>query len=163
MLARALGAEPEVDLRTFTWRRAILRRYDVFHVHWPEILVRGRTTGRQAVRQFLFAALLARLTAGRTAVVRTVHNLERPNDLTKVQRALLDRLDRLTTLRILINDSTPLPREQASVTILHGHYADWFAAQPRSAREPGRIGFVGLIRPYKGVASLISAFRATTD
>jgi beta-1,4-mannosyltransferase len=159
MLARSLRAEPGVALLTFSWRRALFGRYDVFHVHWPEILVSGHSALKTIGRQGLFALLMLRLTLTRTPVVRTVHNLERSTGLSGRQRVLLDRLDRRTTLRVLINGATPLPAGQRSVTIPHGHYADWFAEYPLPASETGRIGFVGLIRPYKGVGRLISCFR----
>jgi len=166
MLARSLRAEPGVTVSTFSWRRALLGRYDVFHVHWPEILTSGHSPVKTLGRQTLFALFLLRLTVTRTPVVRTVHNLERSPGLSYRQRLLVGWLDRVTTLRVLINGSTPLPARQRSVTIPHGHYIDWFAEHPLPASEPGRIGFVGLIRPYKGVGRLISAFRdlpARTD
>ena len=163
MLARSLRAEPGVAVLTFNWRRALLGRYDVFHVHWPEILVSGHSQVKTLGRQALFALLMLRLAATRTPVVRTVHNLERSPGLSRRQRVLLDWLDRRITLRVLINGSTPLPPHLRSVTIPHGHYADWFAEHPLPAGEPGRIGFVGLIRAYKGVGRLISCFRDIPD
>jgi len=163
MLARSLRAEPGLALRTFSWRRALLTRYDVFHVHWPEILVSGHSPVKTLGRQVLFALFMLRLTLTRTPVARTVHNLERSPRLSRRQHLLLGSLDRHTTLRILLNGSTPLPAGQRSVTIPHGHYAGWFAEHPLPASEPGRIGFVGLIRAYKGVGRLISSFRAIPD
>lgn len=163
MLARSLRAQPGVTVRTFSWRRALLHRYDVFHVHWPEILVSGQSPVKALGRQGLFALLMVRLTLTRTPLVRTVHNLERSPGLSRRQQVLLDLLDRRTTLRVLLNGSTPLPVGQRSVTIPHGHYADWFAEHPVPASEPGRIGFVGLIRAYKGVDRLISCFREIPD
>ncbi len=44
------------------------------------------------------------------------------------------------------------------MTIPHGHYVDWFEPFKRSEAIPGRIGYVGLIRRYKGVEDLVSAF-----
>ena len=35
------GAAPDVRIRYFSWRAALLGRYDVFHVHWPELMIRG--------------------------------------------------------------------------------------------------------------------------
>lgn len=163
MLARSLRAEPGVDVRTFSWRRALLGRYDVFHVHWPEILVSGHSPVKTLGRQGLFALFMLRLTVTRTPVVRTVHNLERSPGLSSRQRVLLDMLDRRTALRVVINASTPLPAGQPSTTIAHGHYADWFAEYPTPEREPGRFGFVGLIRAYKGIDRLIDCFRSLAD
>jgi glycosyltransferase involved in cell wall biosynthesis len=163
MLAQSLAALPELRLRTFTWRRALLGRYDVFHVHWPEILVSGRSPARKAVRQLLFAVLLARLTLARIPLVRTVHNLELPRDISRREVALLRLADRLTALRITLNDETPVPADRPAVEIVHGHYRTWFAAYPEPASRPGRLAFVGLVRRYKGVEGLVEAFVGTRD
>lgn len=164
MLARAVAAVPDVELRTFSWRRALLgRRYDVFHVHWPEILVSGRSPLKKLVRQVLFLLFLLRLRVLRTPIVRTVHNLERPQGISWRERALLGLIERQTSLRIAINTITPIPEGQAFVTIPHGHYRDWFAHYSEPAPVRGRIAYVGLIRRYKGVDSLVRAFRETAD
>lgn len=39
MLGETLRTTPGVVLLNFSWRRALFGRFDVFHVHWPEILV----------------------------------------------------------------------------------------------------------------------------
>ena len=52
---------PDVEVQYFSWRTALLGRYDVFHVHWPEVLVRGRTRWRAMARSLLFVLVLARL------------------------------------------------------------------------------------------------------
>ena len=59
MLARSLQSEPGIAMSTFTWKRALLGRYDVFHAHWPEILVSGHSPVKTAVRQLFTILLLA--------------------------------------------------------------------------------------------------------
>jgi glycosyltransferase involved in cell wall biosynthesis len=44
------------------------------------------------------------------------------------------------------------------VLVPHGHYRTWFERMPRAAVVPGRLGYVGLIKPYKGVERLVDAF-----
>ena len=45
-----------------------------------------------------------------------------------------------------------------TTTILHGHYREWYG--PSNAPSvPGRLLCFGLLRPYKGVESLLAAFR----
>ncbi len=39
MLREALTATPGLEVLTFSWRTALLGRYDVFHVHWPETII----------------------------------------------------------------------------------------------------------------------------
>jgi glycosyltransferase involved in cell wall biosynthesis len=163
MLRRSLDELPAVRLHTFTWRRALTGRYDVFHVHWPEILLAARTPARKRVRQALVVLLLLRLRLTQTAVVRTLHNLH-PHELTsRIDAALLRLLECQARVCIRLQDQTPARPGTTTVTIPHGHYRDWFHGHPLPGREPGRLAFVGLVRPYKNIAALLAAFRATAD
>lgn len=159
MLNEAVAGEPDVEVVTYGWRFALLGRYDVFHVHWPEALVTGRGRLKRYARQALYLLLLLRLRLLRRPIVRTVHNLELPRGLTPVERALIRLTDRWTTLRIRVNESTVISPEQPSATVVHGHYRDWYARYPEPEPVPGRIVFFGQIRGYKGVPALVEAFR----
>ncbi|MDQ1584396.1 MAG: beta,4-mannosyltransferase [Microbacteriaceae bacterium] len=163
MLRDSLASTPGVEVRTFSWRNALLRRYDVFHVHWPEILVAGHGPLKALVRQALTAILLIKLRMTRTPIVRTVHNVELPQGISRREKFLLRLVERNTTLRIRLNTSTVVPAGGSAVTIPHGHYRDWFASYPKAERIPRRLAYFGLIRRYKGVDRLLSAFRSTTD
>jgi glycosyltransferase involved in cell wall biosynthesis len=147
----------------FSWRTALLARYDVFHVHWPEILVSGQSPLKKLVRQALTVALLARLRLTGTPIVRTVHNLERPRGISRRESFLLDRVDRQTALRIRLNDASDVVPGQSVLTIPHGHYRDWFARYPHAATVDGQLGYVGQIRHYKGVEGLLEAFNGIRD
>lgn len=162
-LDRALTSTPQIEHLRFSWTGALFGRLDVLHLHWPETLFNSSTALNRMVKGLLVAALLARLRWGKVAVVRTVHNIELPGDVTGFRRMLLTRFERVTDLRIRIGETTVLPDDQPSVQILHGDYRAWFATAARRPTVPGRLGFVGLIRRYKGVEALISAFRDTSD
>ena len=159
MLANSLDGVPDLRVRTFTWPRALVGRFDVFHTHWPENLVTGRTAPTAAIRQALFLLLLLRLRMTRTPLVRTAHNVQLPRDLTRRQSWLLRLAERRTTLRIVLNPFTPLPPHAPRELIPHGHYRDWFAGRSRRRAEAGRVLFFGLVRGYKGVDTLVTAFR----
>lgn len=159
-LQQSLQRTPGIDVSFFGWRRALFGRVDVFHVHWPELLPGGHRMLGRAARRLLTLAFLIRIRVTGVAVVRTLHNLERPSGLARVDLKLLDWIDRVTTLTITLNSDTPVAPGHAHRTILHGHYRDWFATQPMSPAVDGRIGYVGLIRRYKGVEQLVDAFRA---
>jgi beta-1,4-mannosyltransferase len=163
MLRDAIEAQPGVELRTFSWRRALLARYDVFHAHWPEILVDGGSGIKRAGRQALTIALLAKLRLTRTPIVRTVHNLELPSGISRRQRRILLAFDAQTTLRIRLNTNTVIPPGQPFETIIHGHYREWFAAYQLPEPVDGRFAYFGLIRRYKGVERLVEQFRAVPD
>lgn len=160
MLRDSLAATPGVEVRTFGWRSALLGRYDVFHAHWPEILAAGHSPVKSLARQAFTCLLLLRLAATRTPVVRTLHNLHPPQGISRRERAILRWFDRRTVLWIGLNPTTPFPVGSAHETILHGDYREWFARYPHPAREPGRVGYFGLIRRYKGVEELVEVFGA---
>lgn len=161
MLNSSLAAIPGVTLRYFSWRTALLGRYDVFHVHWPETLVTGGTTFKRAVRQVLFVAVLLRMRVLGIPLVRTAHNLELPQDISPIERALLRLADRRTALRITVNTATHVPEGLPAETVIHGHYRDWFASYAEAATVRGRVTFFGAVRRYKGVQALVEAFRET--
>jgi glycosyltransferase involved in cell wall biosynthesis len=162
MLTAALRRMPGLEVVSFSHRAALLGRYDVVHLHWPETIVGlgGRRFVGRLARSVLATLFLVRLSLLRTAVVRTVHNVEPPADADPLQRALLRWFDRLTTHRIRLNDRTECPGP--ATTIPHGHYRDWYTG-PRARAVPGRLQYVGLVRRYKGVEGLVEVFRSVTD
>ncbi len=151
------AVSPHAEVAFFSWRTALFGRYDVFHVHWPEFLLRAEGRSR-AVRYALFLALLARTAVLRRPVVRTLHNLAPHESAGAAERFLLRLLDSRTQMWIRINAVTE-PRAPQTVTILHGHYRDWFADKAVPTSVPGRLLYFGLIRPYKGVETLLECFR----
>jgi beta-1,4-mannosyltransferase len=162
-LVQLLKALPEnVEVRYFSVRDALFSRYDLFHVHWPEYLLRHRTALTTLAKQACMFLLLLRLWLTRVPVVRTLHNLRPHEQGGWVERLLLRWLDSLTTRRIRINAAEREP-DPTTDTILHGHYRDWFAAQPVPSSVRGRLLCFGLIRPYKGVETLIEAFAQLPD
>ena len=160
-LDRGLREHLQVD--GFSWWRALTAQYDVFHVHWPEILLQGRTPTRALARRLLFAILLTRLRLRHTAVVRTLHNLRSHEEKSPTDRRLLRAFDRHTTLWIRLNPFTPLPAGALERTIAHGEYRGWYAGHACPPTIPGRLLYFGLIRPYKGIDTLIESFTAQTD
>lgn len=162
MLHESLERTPGVQPLTFSYRRALFGGYDVVHLHWPEAILAGRTPLRRFARDLLAHAYLLRLWAFRVPVVRTVHNLDLPTGLNRIELAYLRGIDRLTTLRILLNETTQghVARGVPVALIPHGHYRDWYAEYPKRPASPGRIGFIGLIRRYKNVTGLVEAYSA---
>jgi glycosyltransferase involved in cell wall biosynthesis len=150
-----LARMPELDVTPFSWRRALLGRYDVFHVQWPEVLVSGRSPLRRRVNELRYLALLVRLRVGGTALVRTAHNV-RPHESTGiVARWLWSLTVRQTAVAIRLNEHTDVPAG-LPVTIRHGHYRDWFAGCPVEVEHrPRRLLYFGLVRGYKGLEELL--------
>ncbi|WP_168207366.1 glycosyltransferase [Microlunatus elymi] len=163
LLERGLRKAPGLKIKYFSWRTALLGDYDVFHVHWPEILLEGSTPAKTAARRVLFAIFLARMRIRRIAIVRTMHNLELPSGIDPIEVALLRAAERQTAVWIRLNTSTELPAGRPGVTVLHGHYRDWYGSQQKSTMVAGRIVFYGLVRRYKGVPALVRAFTESPD
>lgn len=159
MLDEALDSEPSIEHVRFDWKTALFGRYDVFHWHWPEGKLHG-TTWWKSVGKYSLTALIATRHAlsRRIAVVRTVHNVELPDD-NRPRLALLRFIDRHTTFYITLNGSTPKRHGVPHVLIPHGHYRPWYDRFQREHKVPGRLATFGGVRRYKNVSGLIDAFR----
>ena len=158
-----LVAHPDgVEHLFFGWRRALFGRYDVFHVHWPEALVRSRSRTLRLLRRAATAALLARLRLTRTAVVRTVHNSRPHRAGDSGEERLVDALDALVDTYVCLNELTVTRPGPERVVIPLGSYHEPFADMPRSDDRAGLL-FFGRIDAYKGVDDLILAFSELVD
>lgn len=156
---RAEGAE----VRYFTWWRGLFGRYDLLHVHWPEIMIRRSGRAARVAARARFAALLLRLAVTRTPLVRTLHNVGAHERGGWWEAALLRWCERRTAYWILLNPHTPLPRPGPSAVIPHGHYTDWYGGVPAARPVPGRVLAFGLLRPFKGTDALLAAVAAVPD
>lgn len=157
-LHRSLDRSSDVDVKTFDYPTALLGHYDVVHVHWPELLIGGHKPLGRLARRALTTLVLARWRVTSTPLVRTVHNLDRPQGIGRFDHWILDRIDAMTTMDVHLNAHTPARPRKGTARIPHGHYRDWYEGFPKSAPVAGRIAYVGLIRRYKGVEDLVGAF-----
>lgn len=153
----------QIDAEYFTWRRALRHDYDVLHLHWPEVKVRGTSPLRSVIRSVAFVAVLLRIRLTGRALVRTLHDATPHERPTFWQRRIIRLSERWTTLWITltpsVQPSTPAPLR----VIPHGHYRDWFAPSSGAESVRGRILHFGQLRPYKGTVALIEAFMALPD
>jgi beta-1,4-mannosyltransferase len=154
-----LGDEGDVRYVFFTWRRALAGRYDVFHVHWPELMIRGRKPLKRFARRRAMDLFLVLLKLRGIPLVRTVHNVTPHEEGPRSERRSLRRVDAATSLYIVLNETTPLPTDRPAVLVPHGHYRAQFAHDPGTQPELDRILYFGIIRPYKGVVELVDVFR----
>lgn len=158
------GATPRVRYRFFSWRDALRGGYDVLHIHWPELVVRdSRSRPLAFLKRRLMELLLLLLRLRRRPLVRTFHNPRPHEEGSGAERRSLDRIDRRTDLFIALNRHTVPDGPAETVVIPHGDYADAFRDfdQPEAVR--GRIAYFGIIRPYKNVEALVTAFRGLDD
>ncbi|MDT0156335.1 glycosyl transferase [Microbacterium sp. ARD32] len=156
-LAHAIEADPRITHVPFSWRSALIEPLDVVHVHWADAVLAGRTPLTRLAKRVAFALFVARVRLFRIPVVRTVHNLTEPS-VGPVDRALVRALIGRTTLRIHLSPTTPDEEGTPAVLIEHGHYINWFGQYRKSDAVTGRIGYAGLLKAYKGIDRLLSAF-----
>jgi beta-1,4-mannosyltransferase len=153
---------------------------DVLHLHWTHQLMVS-TTGsifKTLVKSTRFALELPLLRARGTVVIWTVHNLashERSNWRIELlfNRICVRQYDYLIlhchSARETVARTYCLPDKLTArmVVIPHGSYVDSYANSITGTEARARFGygeqdlvflFFGLIRPYKGVLDLISAF-----
>lgn len=153
-----------VELEYFTWRCALTGQYDLLHIHWPEILFKNRKPLLSYVAFVLCVVLLVRLqlVSKHTRVVWTVHNDRPHEDLTRYEDWLLRQLISRVDHRIYLSDeSRPVGSDDASTSVIvHGVYP--IDATPLDLNSKTFLAF-GMIRPYKRLETLISAFRQLGD
>ena len=147
---------PLVVVELFSWRKALVGGYDVVHLHWPELMVRGRGL-RRLVKPALFSVFLMRTRILGTPVVQTAHNLKPHENGSKLERRLLSRLNRQTSAWIVMNHSTPTPNPDHTYFVPHGHYRTWYRQPAMAQPDSGSLLFFGSIRGYKGIDDLLNA------
>ena len=152
-----------LTVRRFTWRDALLGRYDVLHMHWPDHLTKRHGALSTVVRRVLYLLLLLRVRVGRPVLVRTVHNTSPHEARYGVERALLRLTDRWTARYITMLPDTPLPSAAPGGLIPQGHYREKYADMAVPDAVEGSMLFFGLLRGYKGIPALLDAFRDTAD
>lgn len=156
-LAEGLGEH--VSVVPLSGRAALRTTPDVFHVHWPHQLYRASGQAKTLVKTVLTTVLLRRLRARRVPVVLTVHNRASHEREGRVERRILAALERLVTLRIYLNESSENDLG-GGVVLLHPDYRAWLArhgALPASRQPERDVILFGMLRPYKGIETLIEA------
>jgi glycosyltransferase involved in cell wall biosynthesis len=171
-------ADVGVAVEECTFRTLIGRRYDIVHVHWPEYLFSAPTTVRALAQAGAFVVAVSFLAARRTRIVWTVHNLaahetSHPRLEKRMWRWFVNRVDAYIALTSSGREAAiaryPALEDCPGFVIPHGHYLDVYPASADRGTARRELGleqhqrvvcFFGSIRPYKGVPTLIHAFRA---
>ena len=151
----------------FSWSGAGLWTSDAVILHWPDqfFLKRGLFGSLKSYAK-LFMLRAAKRVRGQR-IVWVAHNLA-PHDTAAVDARLRDRffdaLDGVIFLsrrsQQLVEEQYPQLRAKEQLVTVHGHYRDVAQAPASACPLPGsnvRLGYVGLIRPYKNLDTLVSA------
>lgn len=145
----------------WSWKRALLGRFDVVHFQWPETLVSGSGVVRVWAKRAAFLLLLIRLRIRRVGILETIHNIEPHERRSSAERWLLGLQQRMVHVRILLNDAEPAPPMSQAETIVipHGDYAPSYPPPREAAGDPRSLLYFGLIRSYKQVPLLVQEFQ----
>ncbi len=165
-----------VSGRFFLWKSVRTWRPGIAHLQWQHGFFRGPTLLKSVIRSARFFAQLFALRLLGTPFVWTVHNIvSHEKRFARWELAMCRLLARSVNLLIV---HCPAAAEEVAAAyrikadrirvVPHGHFQDAYppALDQRTARE--RLGidveakvflFFGQIRPYKGVSSLLDAFR----
>ena len=166
MLFESVRTDSSVPL-AFSWRAALSGGYDVLHLHWPEMHLRDRVFVRRMAQYLAWTGVLGRAWISRKLIAQTQHNA-RPHESGRPgERFLLWVTNRRTRLWIRLVDDMEIPASVPAgaerVTIPHGTYLDRYRSMDVPDSEPGLLLFFGLIRRYKGIDALITAFATLGD
>lgn len=159
-------------------RKVMFGRYDIWHVHWPDLICSDKRLRVALFRSLGFIFLMAVARLRRLKIVWTVHNLK-AHESTHVW---LERLTKACFLKAVsgfisltrsaheaVLERHPELGERESAIIAHGNYRGAYPdtvtraqARERLSIDSGRFvfGFFGMVRRYKNVPGLIKSFRA---
>lgn len=160
------ASDAGVDIRGFTWGRAIFGRYDIFHLHWPEYLLWKPTSRAQSLLLFgLTLLLLCRWRVFGQTVVYTCHNEQPHTTLDSRRQALRQRLiDSARVVIVLVENQASEPK---AVYIPHPDYTLRIATLGLDARQVERNSnsfiIAGSLLRYKNVTGGICSFRGIRD
>ncbi len=165
----------------FTYTRALTRRYDVLHLHWPDSHLMSGSFAGSAFKHARLALLAALLRYRGTRVVWMLHNLQ-PHDRNHwLSRRLFalwfpkacTHVIALTAFGLQSARSLyPVLSRKHSAIIPHGHYRGAYARPSSKADCRDQLGlprdrftflFFGSVRVYKNVPLLIEIFRSLED
>jgi beta-1,4-mannosyltransferase len=146
---------------------------DVVHIHWTGPVTDSNKRSDVRDRLKLFLSVLDSIAARRIQLLWTVHNeIAHDTPFYEVDRQVAEALARSSNIIIQLHEFTAeavansyrLPVEKL-VTLRHSSYLglhpDFTESEARKSlrvsRDAPTVGFVGRVRPYKGVETLFAA------
>jgi beta-1,4-mannosyltransferase len=168
---------PQGYRRVFPLFRAVWgKKINIIHLHWILPYIKGQHFWKKLFYSLKLLIDIALVQRSGVRVVWTVHNhithdTTHPELELWIRRRLAQQVDRLilhssTTLESIAHTYKVSP-DKAQV-IPHGHYRDVYPAKIDSSEARHSLGLpstgniylsLGLLRPYKGIESLITLWR----
>jgi len=168
------------DAKTDGWPGNLLRKYDVWHVHWPDALLGIPNPVHAAYKVSAMFVTMDYLKRRGTRIVWTMHNFashegRHPRLEKWFWRQFIPHVDGAISLShtglAMGLEKFPRLRSVPTAVIPHGHYRTVCEPSDKArAREilgiaPGAkvIAFFGAVRAYKNVDALVRLFREVRD
>jgi beta-1,4-mannosyltransferase len=181
LLYSHLERQGGVKVDEYGWRRILRRRYDVWHLHWPEGHLNDRSAA-VALRRTVSELSWIRWARSRgTRIVWTIHNLRahegyHPAVEASFWRDFIGHLDGHISLSSASQAEAlarfPRLARLPGFVIPHGHYRTSYPPplDRRDARQAlgldpmaTVVALVGYVRAYKNVPRLLQEFRRLSD
>ena len=166
----------------FTYRRALINRYRILHLHHPMFRVSDRLKVVVALRRVvIICCLLMIARVRRSKIVWSMHNLVSHEQFHPwLERLFLRWLSTQVSMSIHMSDvgrfaackEYPLLEQRPSVVIPLMHFGDNYDNLPSFVEARSQLGlacdlrvllFLGQIRKYKNVPDLIRTFSALSE
>lgn len=163
-------------------RNDLLRgKFAIWHLHWPEKVLNTTERMRACSSVIKLLTLLACAHLRGTKIMWTVHNLESHDQrFPRLERFFFRQFVRFVdgffvlsaSGKELVIDRFPQLDRIPSFVVPHGHYRSVYPAEMGRSEARTRLGlagntrivcFLGRIRPYKQVISLVQAFHKLSD
>lgn len=152
-------APDDLEFMYFSWKTALIGKFDVFHVHWPEALLRSSGSFiKDLFKRMAFRFFLLRLKYKKIPVVRTLHNTTPHTKATSSENKLMASLESLVSVFVLLNRTGTQVLNSHCVVIPHAEYSEVFKDYPQRQAIRNRILTFGRLEPYKRVDRIIDAF-----
>jgi len=170
--------ENDVIVKEFSFRKCFMLNYDVIHIHWPEVylssnyFIKAFFGSLLLIASFLYAKICGK------KIVWTVHNLKPHKILYPKLNSFFwwsfyNIVDGVVSLsksnELQFQDTTVQSRKWKKKVVYHGLYTEIYENQVDrvTARSKLLIDksanvflFLGLVRPYKNIETLINIFNA---
>ncbi|MDO8563874.1 MAG: glycosyltransferase [Nanoarchaeota archaeon] len=166
-----------IEIEEFNISRALLRRYNLIHMHWPEYFLNKKNNLEVSFKLIAFCTLISLLKLKGTKIIWTAHNSSSHEKNHLLLESLfwkyfIKNLDGYITLtqsgKEELIERYPLIKRIKQFTIPHGDYRDEY--KDTISKEKARrllkikndelmILNFGKVRGYKGILSLIREFR----
>ena len=161
------------NTRGFSWTGTGLWTSDIVILHWPnQFFLKKKLVGTLQSYAKLAVLRMARLLRG-SRIIWVAHNVV-PHDSGSIDAAMRDRffdvLDGIIFLssksKQLIEQEYPQLQFKPQLVTVHGHYKELalsLATGYLPPVGPAHLCYVGIIRPYKNLESLVKAASVVPD